>query len=152
MITPPLQRESIEPRLDGLQKELILLKQFSALPFEEFKSDLVYDRAQLHLRFALEGIFHIGGHILSRLPGGRYTEYKEIARKLGEAGIVNKDFAEQKLVLMAGYRNRLTHFYAEITSAELYKILNEHLNDIEIFLHAVKELVERPERLGLTIE
>ncbi len=152
MTVLPLQRESIEPRLDGIQKELTILRQFAALPLNEFKSDVVFDRTQLHLRFALEGIFHIGSHILSRIPGGRFTEYKELARKLGDVGVVSKEFAKEKLVRMAGYRNRLTHFYQEITPDELYTIVRDHLGDIEQFLHAVKEVCEHPERLGLTVE
>lgn len=152
MTALPLQRESIEPRIDGIQKDVTLLKTFAALPYEEFCSEIVLDRTQLHLRFALEGVFHIGSHILSRIPGGRFTEYKEIAKKLGEVGIISKEFAEKKLIPMAGYRNRLTHFYAEITSRELYQILQEHLGDFDDFLHAVKQVLERPEKFGLTIE
>ncbi|MBI2415649.1 MAG: DUF86 domain-containing protein [Candidatus Kerfeldbacteria bacterium] len=147
-----LQRTAIEPRLDGIQKDLELLRQFAHLSFIEFTNDVIIDRAQLHLRYILEGIFHIGSHILSRIPGGRYTEYKEIARKLGEYNIVPKTFAEQNLVKMAGYRNRLTHFYAEITPDELYAILQQHLSDVELFLKAVKKVVEQPEQFGLTIE
>lgn len=148
----PLQREAIEPRLDGIQKELLLLRDFSSLTFKEFLEPINFDRVQLHLRFALEGVFHISSHLLSRIPGGRYTEYKELARKLGEVGIVSKEFAENKLVLMAGYRNRLTHFYAEIKPAELHKILREDLDDIEEFLRAVKRVLKNPEKFGLKIE
>ena len=147
-----LQRESIEPRLDGIQKELLLLGEFSQLPFDEFQKPVVFDRAQLHLRFVLEGIFHIGSHILSRIPGGRFTEYKEIARRLGETGIVSEEFAEKKLVPMAGYRNRLTHFYAEITDIEMYQILHDHLEDIREFLRAIKMLMVDPQKFGLRLE
>ena len=147
-----LQRESIEPRLDEIEKELVLLHEFAKMPLESFKSDVVIDRTHLHLRFALEGIFHIGSHILSRTPGGRFTEYKEIARKLGEIGIVDKIFAEQILVKMAGYRNRLTHFYAEVTPEELYRILNTHLSDIATFVEAIKCLLKNPKKFGFTLE
>lgn len=147
-----LQRSAIEPRLDGIQKDLKLLREFAALPLVEFSGDVIFDRTQLHLRYILEGIFHIGSHILSRLPGGRYTEYKEIARKLGDYKIVSAEFANQKLVPMAGYRNRLTHFYAEITRDEMYTILQQHLDDIEVFLKAIKALLEHPEQFGLQLE
>ncbi len=146
-----LQRESIEPRLDGIEKELLLLQSFARLPFEEFNTDVIGDRAQLHLRFALEGIFHIGSHILSRTPGGRFTEYKEIARNLGEIGLLEKSFAEKTLVKMAGYRNRLTHFYAEITPEELYNIINNHLGDITRFVEIIKMLMKNPTAHGFEI-
>lgn len=148
----PIQRAAIEPRIDGIQKELVLLKEFVKEPFNKFGRAVIFDRAQLHLRFALEGVFNIGSHILARIPGGRFTEYKEIARKLGATGVVTKDFAEGKLVLMAGYRNRLTHFYTEIGPAELYKILQTDLDDIEYFLRAIKKVMEHPEKFGLRIE
>lgn len=148
----PLQRESIEPRLDGIQKEIKLLRFFGQLSFDEFRKEENLDRVHLHLRFALEGMFHVGSHILSRIPGGRFTEYKEAARRLGEVGIVTKDFAEKKLVPIAGYRNRLTHLYYEVTAEELYKIVNENLADLETFLEAVGHLLKNPEKFSLTIE
>lgn len=148
----PLYREAIEPRLDGIQKDLVLLRRFAKLSLKDFQTEVIFDRAQLHLRFVLEGIFHIGSHIVSRIPGGRFTEYKEIARKLGELGIVSKIFAEKKLVPMAGYRNRLTHFYAEIRPNELHKILRENLDDIAEFLRAVKGVMQHPEKWGLKLE
>lgn len=146
-----LQRESIEPRIDGIQKDVSLLRKFAGLTFTEFNTDVILDRTQLHLRLVLEGIFNIGSHIVSRIPGGRATEYKEIARKLGEVGIVSKEFAENTLVPMAGYRNRLTHFYAEITPDELYKIIGERLGDVDEFLHSVKAVLEQPEKFGLMV-
>src|SRR3989344_1873133 len=124
-MTEPLKRQSIVPRMDGIMRDIEKLKKLSVVPFDRFRStnEDYYALSQFYLRQALEGVFHIGEHILSRLSGGRATEYKEIARKLGKFGIVDQQFADSKLVSMAGYRNRLTHFYAEITQEELYKIL-----------------------------
>ncbi len=53
---------------------------------------------------------------------------------------------------MAGYRNRLTHFYAEINARELHKILKENLGDVEIFLTAIKKLLKNPKKFGLEVE
>lgn len=152
MTTLPLHRESIEPRLDGMQRDMLLLKQFAEMPFEKFQEDAILDRVQLRLRFVLEGIFHIGAHVLSRIPGCRFTEYKEIARTLGTCGIVEKKFAEQKLVPLAGYRNRLTHLYADVTPRELYDILHNDLDDVEVYMNAIKNLLLHPERFNLAIE
>ncbi len=104
------------------------------------------------MRRALEGVFHIGSHILSRMPGGRATEYKDIAKKMGELGIVDAGFAQNQLTDMAGYRNRLTHFYADITPQEIQEILIHHLMDFEQFLKYIKQLLEHPEKFNLKIE
>lgn len=52
---------------------------------------------------------------------------------------------------MAGYRNRLIHFYDEITPEQLHGILREPLGGLETFGRHLKELIAHPERLGLEI-
>lgn len=149
----PLKRQSLIPRMDGILRDVELLQEFSTYPFEKFTGeDYHFDVAKLHLREALEGVFHIGTHILARLNGGRGTDYKDIARKLGEFGIVEKNFANAALTRMAGYRNRLTHFYAQIKPQELYDILQHNLDDFNTFLRAVKNVLEHPEQFGLEVE
>ena len=137
----PLEKDTIIKRIDGIQGEMTELRTLAQIPLEEFRSGIGYKLAHYHLHRALEGVFHIGAHILSRIPGAQATEYKEIARKLGEHEIVEKTFAETKLLEMAKYRNRLVHFYAEITPEELYKILQTDLKDFDTFLSAVKKLL-----------
>jgi uncharacterized protein YutE (UPF0331/DUF86 family) len=152
-MTKVLKSQSIIPRLDGIMRDLDELEKISKLPFPEYKKDPhAFPLTQFYLRQALEGVFHIGAHILARLNGGRATEYKDIAKKLGEFNIVDNEFAETKLVNMAGYRNRLTHFYAEISREEIYKILNNNLPDIKIFIKAIKKLLNNPEKFNLEIE
>ena len=109
----PIKAQSVIPRLDGIARDVLMLRALGQLSPEEFAREENFVRAQFYLRRALEGVFHIGSHILSRIPGGRVTEYKAIALKLGEVGIVTPSLAEKGLKFMAGCRNRLTHFYAD---------------------------------------
>ena len=46
---------------------------------------------------------------------------------LGRLGTV----AGRKLLLIAGYRNRLTHFYSDVTREELYGTVRDGLGDLE---------------------
>lgn len=147
----PILREAIQPRIDGIQKNVELLKTFGEKSLEEFSEPEILERSAYNLRLALEGVFNITAHILSRFPGARETEYKRMAKKLGEIGIVEKDFANTTLVQMAGYRNRLTHFYSEVKSEELHTICREHLQDIEEFLGYIKKVVQHPEDFGLSL-
>ena len=150
-MTLPLEKEAIMPRLDGIRKNLEKLRRLGNLPFVLFREGDSYDLAQHHLRLALEGVFHIGTHILSRLPGGRTVEYREIAEKLAEFKIVEQDFADRALVPMARMRNLLVHHYADIDSQRLYDVVQNHLVDIEQFLKAVKEVMKNPGKFGLTV-
>lgn len=134
-------------------RDMDKLRELGARNVDEFKkNEDIFALSQFYLRQALEGIFHIGEHILSRMNGGRATEYKEIARLLGERGVVPKDFADTKLKAMAGYRNRLTHFYADVTPEEIHAILSHDLEDFEEFLSSIKNLMNKPEAFGLAIE
>lgn len=148
-----IKRQSIVPRLDGIQRDIARLQRLAQLPLKTFMADEdTFALAQFYLRQALEGVFHISEHILSHRDGGRAREYKEIARKLGEQGIIDQSFANEQLVKMAGYRNRLTHFYADITPQEMYQILHEDLADFRAFEQAIKRILENPQKYELTLE
>ena len=152
MKTQPLEKDTIIKRINGIQAELAELHDLGTQSLEEFSSGIGYKLAEYHLHHALEGVFHIASHILSRIPGGQATEYAETARKLGEFGIIDKEFANTTLVKMAKYRNRIVHFYAEITPEEYYQIITQNLGDFDIFLSAVKKVIEHPEHYGMTVE
>lgn len=144
-----LDKETILKRINGIQEEIKELEKLAKLPFHEFAEGVGFKLSQYHMHRALEGVFHIGSHILSRIPGADAAEYKEIAKKLGEFKIIDKNFSETKLSEMAGYRNRLVHFYAEISSKEIYDIINNNIQDFDIFLEAIKTVLENPQKFGI---
>ncbi len=152
MTSPTLKSQSIIPRLDGIARDVQMLEALGKLPPEVFANEENFVRAQFYLRRALEGVFHIASHILSRIPGGRVTEYKAIALRLGEVGVVPLEFAQKGLKAMAGYRNRLTHFYAEVRPEEIQRIINRDIDDFHRFASAIKSLLEHPEKFGLAVE
>lgn len=152
MTKTAIEKDVVLKRVNGIQAEIAELENISRTPFDEFKDGVGFKLAQYHLHRALEGVFHITAHILSRIPGAQATEYKELARKLGEFGILDREFANTKLVAMAKYRNRLVHFYAEVTAEELYGILQKDLADFDVFLSATKGMLEDPQKFGLIVE
>ena len=146
-----IEKDIVLKRIEGIEGEVKELQTLSGKPFEEFKNSDSWKLTQFHLHRALEGVFNIGNHILSRIPGATATQYKEIATKLAENKIISSDFTE-KLVKMAKYRNRIVHFYAEITPEELYKLINEDLGDFDIFLSSIKKVLLNPSDFSLEIE
>jgi uncharacterized protein YutE (UPF0331/DUF86 family) len=97
--------------------------------------------AESYLRRSLEALFDTGRHIIAKTAGKGVVEYKEIAQTLGEKGIVTKELSE-RLKCMAGYRNRLVHFYHEISDRELFLILKGNLSDLEDFVKEIKIFIE----------
>lgn len=149
----PLLRNTILPRVVGIEGEIAELHELAKFSFDEFMKTRSFRLVEYHLHRTLEGMINIGNHIVSRIPGASgASHYKDIARTLAEKGIVSNEFTEKKLIPMFDYRNRVVHFYAEISPEEYYKIIHEHLGDIEEFLRAIKRVVEHPEQFGLTIE
>lgn len=134
----------ITGRIDVIRTALSHLKDLSALTQEEFLLDYKNPAsAETFLRHCLEAAFDIGRHILAKTGKVRLThEYKDIARGLGESGVLSQSMA-QKLVEMAGYRNRIVHFYHEITNEELYRILQDDLEDFRHFLEEIGQFIER---------
>ena len=85
----------------------------------------------------------MGRHILAKSGHAELAqEYKSIASNLARLGIVPAHM-EPTLVKMVGYRNRLVHFYHEISDEELLSIVRNHLNDLREFVEAIKEYVDR---------
>ena len=107
--------------------------------------------AESCLRRSLEALFDIGRHILARGFGWGVSEYKEIAVRLHERGVL--DESESKLFqALAGYRNRLVHFYHEVSVEELFEICSNQLGDIELIQIAYRRWVkEHPEKIDSSL-
>ena len=84
MTTQKLEKDIIIKRIDGIEAELAELKKLGQQNLNQFQSGDGWKLAQFHLHRALEGVFNIGSHIISRIPGASASQYKEIALKLGE--------------------------------------------------------------------
>jgi uncharacterized protein YutE (UPF0331/DUF86 family) len=140
MVISNLNIKLIEDRLGFLTEALVRLKRLSRYSEKDFLQDDNPAIAESYLRRSLEAVFDIARHIIAKTAGKGVIEYKDIARALGKKGVVSGACAET-LVLMAGYRNRLVHFYHEIGEKELYAILQENLGDIETFIAEIKNFI-----------
>jgi len=142
MVISNLNIKLIEDRLGFIIKSISKLKKLSSLTDEDFLEDDRPAVAESYLRRSLEAIFDIGRHIIAKSAGKGLVEYKEIAIALGQIEVITNQLAE-RLKLMAGYRNRLVHFYHEVTEKELYLIVKNNLSDIESFVKEIKTFIEK---------
>jgi len=119
-----------------------MLRGVGSLPLEsiaEFSADFrMVAAGESMLRRSLEALLDIGRHILAKAFSTPVVEYKQIGRDLGDVGVLCPEKAAV-LIDMAGYRNRLTHFYAEVTTEELYRVLKTRLTDIEAVVDEILE-------------
>lgn len=132
-----------------------MLAEIETLPLATLESFLADRRmvaaGESYLRRALEALLDLGRHLLAKGFGVAAVEYQEIARALGECGVLDDTRAEL-LKRMAGYRNRLVHFYDEISSEELYGILTGHSAEIAAVLADLEGwLAKNPERVDSSL-
>jgi uncharacterized protein YutE (UPF0331/DUF86 family) len=111
-----------------------MLEEVGKLPLDDYEHFILDSRniwtAESCLRRSLEALLDLGRHILAKGFGKGITEHKEIARELKKEKVLD-DMHAGLLELLAGYRNRLVHFYHEIETEELYKICKDDLHDIQ---------------------
>ena len=93
------------------------------------------------LRRSLEGLLDLGRHVLAKGFGKVTPEYAAVADELQAVGIISPEDAV-KLRLMARYRNRLVHFYDEVTPVELYGILTGELQDVRNALASLQHWLD----------
>ena len=125
-----LSKKVIGDRLAWIDKMVAEIRALPLGSYEEFSANRrdVW-AAESCLRRALEAIFDLGRHILAKGFGLGVTEYKQIATELETAAVLSHSRA-RLLSTLAGYRNRLVHFYHEVTSEELYEICRNNLDDL----------------------
>ncbi len=137
--------------LKVVRDRLLLVKQslddLRSLPhtnLDEFTSDRRNIlAANAALRRGLEALFDVARHLLAKGHGVGSLEYREVARRAADHGLVNDPSLAVRFVKMAGYRNRLTHHYDEVTPAELFAVVSKHPDDLENIAEALRSAAAR---------
>jgi len=126
-----LSKRVVSDRLAWVER---MLREIRVLPLGDREAFFADPRnawaAESCLRRGLEALFDLGRHILAKGFGLGISEYKEIASGLGDRGVLAREEAALLRVL-AGYRNRLVHFYHEVGPEELYEVCTQRLADLE---------------------
>lgn len=148
-MTPALIRANVVTERVAWVRQMV--SQARELPQESLAIFLEDSRnagaAESYLRRGIEALLDIGRHILAKGFAVAVSEYKEIGSQLAKHGVIDsKDGLRLRQV--AGYRNRMVHFYNEVSTKELYLILTQHIGDIEAICDVMVQWVrEHPEMI-----
>lgn len=148
MVTGKISKRVVADRIAWVEATLADIR---ALPLEDDEAFFSDRRnvwtAESCLRRSLEALLDLGRHTLAKGFGQGVSEYKEIALRLQEQAVLPDEEADLLRVL-AGYRNRLVHFYHEVSEEELYQMSVHQLDDLERILEAYKRwFSDHPELL-----
>jgi uncharacterized protein YutE (UPF0331/DUF86 family) len=134
----------VRERLQAMTEQLRALRALPQATEEEFLADRRNpDAAESNLRRALEALFDVARHLLSKVYGLGALEYKEVARLSGENGLVTDPKLRRRFIEIAGFRNRLTHYYHEITPAEIYAVVTRDIPDLEALREELRNAATR---------
>jgi uncharacterized protein YutE (UPF0331/DUF86 family) len=148
MIASSIRAEIVAEKISYVRNMVEALRTLPLSSYEDFSADTRnVVAAESYLRRALEALFDIGCHILAKAFSMAPAEYKQIAEALTKKGVVSNE--EGRILReMAGYRNRMVHFYHEIGEQEFYGICRDSLGDIEGISETIgKWLQEHPEKV-----
>lgn len=94
------------------------------------------DAAKYNLQVCIEALIDVSNHVVARERWGIPSTSAEAVKLVIQHGVLTKD-KELSLVQMVKFRNRIVHLYQEVDDTEIYRILQENLDDIKGFIKAV---------------
>jgi len=152
MVSGKVNQRVIADRLDWVQRMVDQIRSLPLGSFDEFTGDRRnIGAAESCLRRALEALLDLGRHLLAKVFGEAVTEYKKIAEELARRRVLTPEGAH-RLRILAGYRNRMVHFYHDVTEEELYAICTREIEDVLAVRDAfLKWLKSNPESINTSL-
>jgi uncharacterized protein YutE (UPF0331/DUF86 family) len=148
MMASAVRAEIVAEKIAYIRNMVEAIRSLPQSSYDDFSADARNAAAaESYLRRALEALFDLGRHILAKAFAAAPAEYKQIAEGLTKNGVLSKE-ESRILTEMAGYRNRMVHFYHEIGERELYNICRDRLVDIQGLIDSFAQwLREHPEKV-----
>jgi uncharacterized protein YutE (UPF0331/DUF86 family) len=124
------------------------LRELGRTPRDVFLADSrTVNGAKYLLIVATEAALDICNHIAARRGGRSPRDYADCLAVLREIAAVDEALAG-RLARMARFRNLLVHLYWRVDDAEIYRVIQEDLGDLEEYLRSLgrflKADLERP--------
>jgi uncharacterized protein YutE (UPF0331/DUF86 family) len=122
----------VNDRLEMVRSALAELRRLPQTSLDVFTDDRrnIW-AADALLRRAIEALFDAARHLLAKAHGRGGLECRDVARLAREHGLMASGIAADQFVKIAGFRNRLTHHYDDVTPQELLAVIQQDLGDID---------------------
>lgn len=125
-----VRAEVVRKRLNKLDEYLAILRELQKYSFEEFIADPErYGSTERFLQLAIENLGDLGNHAIADLALGVVNWHSDIPELLAEQDYLGEELKETWL-RMIGFRNILVHEYLDIDRRVVYRVLQNHLDDI----------------------
>lgn len=134
--------DKINIRLQKLEEYLQILISLRGTTAQELQTDInKRAKAERFFQLAIEVCLDVAELLISDQRLRTPQKAREAIEILGEAGIIDKDFAKE-FSKVASFRNILVHDYLDIDYEKVADDLNNHLEDFEKFAKAVAKYLK----------
>lgn len=128
-----IDRDVLLTRFKKMDSLIENLKEIKKKSKDEFLSNyLLHLSTQRALEMCINICIDVGNHILSMNKNGKPETYGDIFTELSKLGLIDKELKEI-FIKMVKFRNLLGHLYMEINNEKIYEILQENLDDFNLF-------------------
>ena len=132
-----VDKDIIQRKLSVIDTRLQNLETLKLMELHEFLASFqAVDAAKYNLQVCIEALIDVSNHVVARERWGIPSTSAEAVKLIIQHGVLDKD-KESSLVQMVKFRNRIVHLYQEVDDSEIYRILQENLDDIKVFIQAV---------------
>lgn len=141
-----IDKEKIKTKIGIIQENSGELKKMKTLSLEELSSKREIAAAKYFIRTAIEAMIDISSHIVAKRLLGIPNTNVEVMLILSEKGILSKENIST-YVRMVRYRNRLTHFYHEVTTQEIFDIIQNRLQDFDQYISEILNYLKKENQI-----
>lgn len=135
-----LDRERLLAKMDVLDGYLKELREILPSSFEGYKKIEKRRACERLLQVSIECVIDICGLVVTGLRLGLPAEEDDLFEKLEQAGIISSS-RKESLKKMKAFRNILVHEYGHIDDMIVYEVLQNNLNDFEIFKREILQTI-----------
>lgn len=135
-----LDRERLLAKMDVLDGYLKELREILPSSFEGYKKIEKRRACERLLQVSIECVIDICGLVVTGLRLGLPAEEDDLFEKLEQAGIISSS-RKESLKKMKAFRNILVHDYGHIDDMIVYEVLQNNLNDFEIFKREILQTI-----------
>ncbi|MEW5898010.1 MAG: DUF86 domain-containing protein [Bacillota bacterium] len=129
-----VEKEKLRDKISFIEKNMRRLDTIRQMPVTDFTEEsTAYHAAIRLLQVSIEAMIDIGNHLVARERLGVPKTYGEIFELLARAQIIPEDFTVTAHK-MVKFRNRAVHLYSDLDGQEVYRILQNNLNDFSLFI------------------
>jgi len=133
----PIDLTKLRSHIDFVRANLRRLETVHERGREEFLSDDIAQAAATRwLQTSIEALVDISNHIIAREGLGVPRAYAETIEILTREGVLPPG-RRDALLSMVRFRNRIVHLYDEVSSEEIWRIIDGDLGDFDAFITAI---------------